>query len=260
MNQRTPANRRQFIASAALGLTGSALASTAQAASAPRYAVAPSPQPSLPIKGSGERFPVHRIYCMGLNYAEHSKESGMSNIPPFYFQKSADMIVDDHATVRYPSLTKDYHHEIELVVALARGGRDIPVEKALDCVFGYAVGLDMTRRDLQTDARKTGLPWEPGKSFEQSAPCGPIFRAAEVGHLQQGRIELKVNDQLRQGADLNEMIYSVARIVNHLSLSIELAPGDLIYTGTPAGVGPVVSGDRMVGAIDKLGTLTITVG
>jgi len=259
MSQRTP-NRRQFIGFAAAGLTGSALAPSAEAASTPRYAVAPPPVPSLPIEGSRERFPVHRIYCMGLNYLEHSKEAGMTEIPPFYFQKSADMIVENHSTISYPGLTKDYHHEIELVVALSRGGSDIPVEKALDHVFGYAVGLDMTRRDLQTDARKKGLPWEPGKSFEQSAPCSAIFRAADVGHLQKGRIELKVNDQLRQGADLSEMIYNVARIINHLSQSIALAPGDLIYTGAPAGVGPVVSGDRMVGSIEKLGTLTITVG
>jgi fumarylpyruvate hydrolase len=259
MNQNTP-NRRQFIGFAAAGLTGSALAPDVEAAGSPRYAITPPAVPSLPIAGSRERFPVHRIYCMGLNYVDHSKEAGMTDIPPFYFQKSADMIVENNSTIRYPGLTKDYHHEIELVVALARGGGNIPVEKALDYVFGYAVGLDMTRRDLQTDARKKGLPWEPGKSFEQSAPCTAILRVAEVGHLRQGRIELKVNDQLRQSADIGEMIYDVPRIINHLSQSIELAPGDLIYTGTPAGVGPVVSGDRMVGSIDKLGTLTITVG
>lgn len=259
MNKRTTGNRRQFIGLAAASLAGSGLAENANAAS-PRYAIATPSIPSLPIAGSRERFPVHRIYCMGLNYADHSKESGMAAVPPFYFQKSADMIVENHSTIRYPTLTKNYHHEIELVVALARGGSDIPVEKALDCVFGYAVGLDMTRRDLQTEAMKKNLPWEPGKSFEQSAPCSAIVRAAEIGHLRQGRIELKVNDQLRQGADISEMIYDVPRIIQHLSKSIELAPGDLIYTGTPAGVGPVVSGDRMVGSIDKLGTLTITVG
>ena len=260
MKQRQTSDRRRFIGFAAAGLSGAALAPNAQAAATPHYAVTPPALPSLPIAGSRERFPVHRIYCMGLNYPEHSKESGMSDIPPFYFQKSADMIVENHSTISYPGLTRDYQHEIELVVALARGGSDIPVAQALEHVFGYAVGLDMTRRDLQTDARKKGLPWEPGKSFEQCAPCSAIFRAAEIGHLHRGRIELKVNDQLRQGADLSEMIYDVARIINHLSQSIRLAPGDLIYTGTPAGVGPVVSGDRMVGSIDELGTLTITVG
>jgi fumarylpyruvate hydrolase len=260
MTKRSNSSRRRFIGLAAAGVGDAALARPARAAGAPHYAVAPPSLPSLPIAGSRERFPVHRIYCMGLNYAEHSKESGMSDIPPFYFQKSADMIVENYSTVSYPGLTHDYQHEIELVVAMASGGSVIPAEKALDYVFGYAVGLDMTRRDLQTDALKKGLPWEPGKSFEQCAPCSAIFRATEVGHLQRGRIELRVNDQLRQGADLSDMIYDVARIINHLSQSIMLAPGELIYTGTPAGVGPVVSGDRMVGLIDRLGTLTITVG
>lgn len=252
-------NRRHFIHLATAGLAGATLADTANAAE-PRYAVTPMTTPSLPIEGSKQRFPVHRIYCMGLNYTEHSKEAGLQDIPPFYFQKSNDMIVENNTTIRYPLMTKNFHYELELVVALARGGTNIPVEKALEYVFGYAVGLDMTRRDLQMEGREKKLPWEPGKSFEQSAPCTTIHRAADVGHLSKGRIQLKVNDQIRQDADISEMIYDVARIVSFLSKSIELAPGDLIYTGTPAGVGPVVSGDKMVGTIDKLPTLTITVG
>jgi fumarylpyruvate hydrolase len=156
-------------------------------------------------------------------------------------------------------LTKNYHHEIELVVALARGGANISAEQALDHVFGYAAGLDMTRRDLQMEARGKGTPWEIGKSFEQSAPCAAIHRAADVGHIQNGRIQLMVNDKVRQEADIKEMILDVAHCIAFLSTSVELAPGDLIYTGTPAGVGPVVAGDRMVGTIDRLDKLDIRV-
>lgn len=252
-------NRRKFIQLATAGAAGVGLAAGAHAAG-PRYAIAPMPIPSLPIDGKHERFPVHRIYCIGLNYAAHVKEGiGMLDVPPFYFQKSHDMIVENHSSIRYPLLTKNFHHEIELVVAIASGGVNIPVEKALDCVFGYAVGLDMTRRDLQTEALSKKMPWEPGKSFEQCAPCTAIYPAAKVGHLNKGRIQLKVNDQVRQDADLSEMILDVPHVISFLSAGIELAPGDLIYMGTPAGVGPVVSGDRMVGTIEKLGTLTITV-
>jgi fumarylpyruvate hydrolase len=251
-------NRRRFIQGAAAGLSGTYLAKDAVAAAEPRYAVPPMKTPSLPIVGSKERFPVHRIYCMGLNYEEHRAESNM-NVPPFYFCKSNDMIVENNSTVRYPMLTKNYHYEIELVVALARGGANIPAEQALDHVFGYAVGLDMTRRDLQMEARGKGTAWEIGKSFEQSAPCAAIHRAADVGHIKNGRIHLMVNDTIKQDADTKEMILDVAHCIAYLSTSVELAPGDLIYTGTPAGVGPVVSGDRMVGKVDKLDKLDIRV-
>jgi len=255
-------NRRQFIQLAtAAGITGVGTVESAQAAGS-RYAIQPMAVPSLPIEGSQERFPVHRIYCMGLNYAEHVKEGvskGGPNVPPFYFQKANDMIVQNNSTVRYPSQTKDYQYELELVVALAKGGTNIPVEKALDYVFGYAVGLDMTRRDLQKHAMDNRIAWEPGKSFEQCAPCAAIHPVSKVGHLSTGRLQLKVNDEIHQDADIGDMIYNVPKIISFLSESIELAPGDLIYTGTPAGVGPVVSGDRMVGTIERLGTLVITV-
>lgn len=251
-------NRRRFIQGAVAGLSASYLVKDALAASTPRYAVSPMKTPSLPVVGSKERFPVHRIYCMGLNYEEHRAESNMK-VPPFYFCKSNDMIVENNSTVRYPMLTKNYHHEIELVVALASGGVNISAAKALDHVFGYAVGLDMTRRDLQMEARGKGIPWEIGKSFEQSAPCTAIHRVADVGHIKKARIQLTVNDQLRQDADISEMILDVAQCIEYLSTSIELAAGDLIYTGTPAGVGAVASGDRMVGTIEKLEKLDIRV-
>lgn len=250
-------NRRKFIqlAGAAAGLGAASELSAGSGA----YVVPPMPVPSLPIEGSRDRFPVHRIYCLGLNYLAHIKEGGGEPTPPFYFQKSNDMIVENHSAIRYPSLTKNFHHEIELVVALGKGGTDIAVERALDCVFGYAVGLDMTRRDLQAQEIELKLPWEGSKSFEQCAPCTAIWPSARVGHLSKGRIQLMVNDVLRQDADLSDMILDVPHAIHFLSTSIVLAPGDLIYMGTPAGVGPVVSGDRMVGSIDKLGSLTITV-
>lgn len=250
-------NRRRFIqlagASAALGAASHVPAGTGA------YAVPPMPVPALAIEGSRDRFPVHRIYCLGLNYLAHIKEGGGQPMPPFYFQKSNDMIVENHSSIRYPSLTRNFHHEIELVVAVGKGGTDIPVERALDSVFGYAVGLDMTRRDLQAQEVELKLPWEASKSFEQCAPCTAISPVAKVGHLSRGRIQLKVNDTLRQDADLSEMILDVPHAIHFLSTSIALAPGDLIYMGTPAGVGPVVPGDRMVGSIEKLGSLIITV-
>lgn len=252
-------NRRQFIQIATAGVAGAGLIESAHAAG-PHYVIPPKPVPSLPVDGSHLHFPVHRIYCMGLNYAAHVKEGkDVLDVPPFYFQKSNDMIVENGASIRYPLLTKNFHHEIELVVALAHGGSNIPLEKALDCVFGYAVGLDMTRRDLQMEALNKKMPWEPGKSFEQCAPCTAIYPAAKVGHLNKGRIQLKVNDQVRQDADLSDMILDVPHVIALLSTGLELAPGDIIYMGTPAGVGPVVPGDRMVGTIEKLGTLAITV-
>lgn len=223
--------------------------------------VIPAPlQPSLAVVGTPARFPVRRIYCVGRNYLAHVREFGNDEKnPPFFFAKAGDMIVEDGATVPYPPLTSNYHHEVELVAAIGKGGSNIAVESAVGHVFGYAVGFDMTRRDVQQAAAKKGHPWEIGKSFDQSAPCGPIYPVANVGHLQEGEIEIAVNGQMRQRSDLNLMIWDVPNIISQLSQQVALQPGDLIYTGTPEGVGPVVSGDVMVGRIAKLGELTIKV-
>jgi len=224
------------------------------------YAVPAPSQPSLTVAGTAARFPIRRIYCVGRNYLAHVREfGGDEKNPPFFFAKAGDMIVEGGATVPYPPLTSNYHHEVELVAAIGKAGANIPVESALGHVFGYAIGFDMTRRDVQQAAAKKGHPWEIGKSFDQSAPCGPIFPVAQVGHLHEGEIEIAVNGQVRQRSDLNLMIWDVPNIISQLSQQVTLQPGDLIYTGTPEGVGPVVSGDVMVGRIAKLGELTIKV-
>ncbi len=224
------------------------------------YVVAAALQPSLAVAGTTARFPVRRIYCVGRNYLAHVREFGNDEkSPPFFFAKANDMIVEDGSTVPYPPLTSNYHHEVELVAAIGKGGANIPVESALGYVYGYAIGFDMTRRDVQQAAAKKGQPWEIGKSFDQSAPCGPVYPVAQVGHLQDGEIEIAVNGKVRQHSDLNLMIWDVPNIITQLSQQVALQPGDLIYTGTPEGVGPVVSGDVMVGRIAKLGELTIKV-
>jgi fumarylpyruvate hydrolase len=224
------------------------------------YVVTVPPQPSLAVVGTQARFPVRRIYCVGRNYLAHVREFGNDEKnPPFFFAKASDMIVEDGSAVPYPPLTSNYHHEVELVAAIGKGGANIPVESALGHVFGYAVGFDMTRRDVQQAAGKKGHPWEIGKSFDQSAPCGPIYPVAQVGHLQGGEIEVAVNGQVRQHSDLDQMIWDVPNIISQLSQQVTLQPGDLIFTGTPEGVGPVVTGDVMVGRIAKLGELTIRV-
>jgi fumarylpyruvate hydrolase len=224
------------------------------------YVVPPALQPSLAVVGTEARFPVHRIYCVGRNYLAHVREFGNDEKnPPFFFAKASDMVVEDRSAVPYPPLTSNYHHEVELVAAIGKGGANIPAETALGHVFGYAVGFDMTRRDVQQAAAKKGHPWEIGKSFDQSAPCAPIYPVARVGHLQEGEIEITVNGQVRQHSDLKLMIWDVPNIISQLSQQVTLQPGDLIYTGTPEGVGPVVSGDVMVGRIAKLGELTIKV-
>lgn len=216
---------------------------------------------SLPVAGAAERFPVRRIYCVGRNYLAHIREMKEADErdPPFFFQKPRDAIVQDGAAIPYPLDTSDFQFEIELVVAIGKGGRKIPVASALDHVFGYAVGLEMTRRDRQFEARDRSWPWEMGKSFDRSAPCGPIHPAARVGHPASGAITLAVNGTERQRGDLSHMIWNVPETISKLSESYVLAPGDLIMTGTPAGVGPVVPGDTLVGAIDGLGTLTVTI-
>ncbi|MCG8693623.1 MAG: fumarylacetoacetate hydrolase family protein, partial [Minwuiales bacterium] len=206
-------------------------------------------------------FPVHRIYCVGRNYADHAVEMGHDpdKEPPFFFQKNPDNLLPAGEAFPYPSKTSDVHHEIELVVALAKGGQDIPVDRALDHVYGYAVGLDMTRRDLQAEAKKLGRPWEVGKAFERSAPCGPIVPAAKIGHPGAGAIWLKINGETRQQGDLDQLLWKVPEAISYLSGLFALQPGDLIFTGTPAGVGPVQRGDNMHGHIDGIGDLEVRV-
>jgi fumarylpyruvate hydrolase len=224
--------------------------------------VIPAPaQASVEVAGSNQRFPVHRIYCVGRNYAAHAREMGMDpeREPPFFFSKPADAVVPNGAAVAYPPRTSNLHHEIELVVAIGTGGRDIPLANALAHVFGYAVGNDLTRRDLQFAAREKGQPWDVSKGFDHSAPVSAIRRAAEVGHPERGLIWIEVNGERRQQADLSEMIWNVPEIIAELSTLFELVPGDLIFTGTPAGVGPVQRGDSLVGGIDGLETLRTTI-
>ena len=216
----------------------------------------PSATPSIEVKGRAGRFPVHRIYCVGRNYAAHAREMGGNDRePPFFFTKAADAIVSNNATIPYPPRTRNLHHEIELVVAVGRGGANIPTERALEHVYGYAVGNDLTRRDLQSEARDKGRPWDTAKAFDRAAPITAIHPASEVGHLAKGRIWLSVNGELRQQGDLAELIWSVPEIISELSTLFELAPGDLIYTGTPAGVSAVNPGDRIEGGVDGLETL-----
>jgi fumarylpyruvate hydrolase len=213
-----------------------------------------------PVRGSGDGFPVRRVYCIGRNYAAHAIEMGHDpdREPPFFFQKNPDNL-DFSGEFPYPAKTSDVHHEVELVAALGKGGRDIPVERALEHVWGYGVGLDMTRRDLQGIAKQMGRPWEIGKAFERSAPMGPLRPAAEIGHPAEGRIELKVNGEIRQEGDLNQMIWKVPEMVSYLSEYFELAPGDVIMTGTPSGVAAVARGDVMEARIEGVDALTVRV-
>ncbi|NDY92211.1 fumarylacetoacetate hydrolase family protein [Ideonella livida] len=223
---------------------------------------APAPAVVVPT-ADGRGFPVHRVYCVGRNYAEHAVEMGATGRePPFFFLKPADCVVPVAAgaagRMAYPGLTRNLHHEVELVVALGQGGRDIPVARALDLVWGYAVGLDMTRRDLQNDMKKQGRPWAIGKAFEASAPLGPLVPATDFAPAGQA-ITLDVNGQRRQTGKLSDLIWNVAETIAELSRGWTLAPGDLIYTGTPAGVGPVVPGDRITATIEGLGELLLDI-
>lgn len=229
------------------------------------YVIPPAAQVSVGVAGSHDRFPVRRIFCVGRNYAAHAREMGIdpANTPPIFFSKATDALVPACGKkpihLPYPSQTRDFQHEIELVVALGRGGREIACSAALDYVWGYTVGLDMTRRDLQAQARKHGEPWETAKSFDHSAPIGLLHPASRIGHPASGSIWLDVNGVRRQEADLEQLIWSVPDIIHHLSRYFELAPGDIIYTGTPSGVGPVKSGDTLVGGIDDLGEITVKI-
>jgi fumarylpyruvate hydrolase len=225
------------------------------------YVIPPPPQAALAIQGSSEKFPVRRIWCVGRNYLEHIKEMGQDEKePPFFFTKHPDMIVPDGGTSPYPSLTTDMHHEVELVVAIHKGGRNIPESKALDHVWGYGVGIDLTRRDLQIASRNMKRPWEVGKTFDHSAPCGALQPASKIGHPAKGRIALKVNGQIKQDGDLEQQIWNVPGVISKLSEMVALEPGDIIMTGTPAGVGPCVAGDRIECEIEGVGTLTCTIG
>ncbi|MXQ07294.1 FAA hydrolase family protein [Alphaproteobacteria bacterium GH1-50] len=221
----------------------------------------PAPVTALSVQGSDALFPVRRVYCVGRNYADHAIEMGHDpdKEPPFFFQKNPDNLVPDATEFPYPKASQDVHHEIELLVALGRGGDDIPREAALDCVFGYGVALDMTRRDLQGQMKKMGRPWEIGKAFEMSAPASRLVRATDVGHPFSGSITLDVNGTRRQDGDLAQMIWKTEEMISILSGLFTLAPGDVILTGTPAGVGPVRRGDRLSGQIEGVGTLDVVV-
>jgi 2-keto-4-pentenoate hydratase/2-oxohepta-3-ene-1,7-dioic acid hydratase in catechol pathway len=259
-------DRRHFFQSSALVSTG-ALVGCVTPGVAQQQVKTPFvvPQIYVPIVGTNEQFPVRRIYCIGRNYAAHAREMGSdpTREPPFFFQKPTDAIqyvaagtTPNHS---YPPLTKNYHYEAELVAVLDKGGRNIPVEKALELVYGYTLGLDMTRRDLQRAMGDEKKPWEIGKSFDQSAPIGAIHKVAQTGHFTQGAIWLKVNGQIKQNANLNQMIWSVAEQISKLSQAFELFPGDIIYSGTPENVGPVVRGDVIEMHIDGLPNLSVKI-
>ena len=257
--------RSLFETTATLGLgalAGCALPGVAQSGAKTPFKV---PDTGIPIAGTDMVFPVRRIYCIGRNYAAHAREMGSdpTREPPFFFQKPTDAIqnvpvgtVADHP---YPTLTKNYHYEVELVAALDKGGRDIPIASALSHVYAYTVGLDMTRRDLQRAMGDQKKPWEIGKSFDHSAPMGPLHLAAQTGPFTQGAIWLKVNGQIKQNANLNQMIWSVAEQIRKLSEAFELMPGDIIYCGTPENVGPVVRGDVIEIHIDRLPNLSVKI-
>ena len=225
------------------------------------YLFEPAPPISVEIAGTDVRFPVNRIFCVGRNYAAHVREMGFDpdREEPCYFTKSARCIAPSGSEIPYPPATRDYHHEIELVVAIDKPGFELSLDEALSVVYGYACGLDMTRRDLQVASRASRGPWDIGKDFENSAIIGRIRTVEEIGHPASGRIQLSVNDELRQDSDLENLIWSVPEIIAHLSRLYRLEPGDLIYTGTPDGVGPVANGDRITGSVAAVGEITLTI-
>jgi fumarylpyruvate hydrolase len=226
-----------------------------------KYAFPVPSTPSVVISGSDAEFPVHRIYCVGRNYAEHAREMGVDpeREPPFFFCKPADAVVANDSTIPYPSATENFHHEIELVVAIGQAGAAITTAVALDHVYGYAVGIDLTRRDLQLGARDKGRPWDAGKAFDLSAPLTAIHRVSDVGHPSRGAIWIEVNGEVRQKADLAQLLWSVPEIIVQLSRLFTLQAGDLIFTGTPAGVGAVRPGDRMRGAVEGIDEIRIEI-
>lgn len=261
----TDLNRRTVLAGGAAALAGTAALTEAANAQVGVKTIFPVGQTTIPVVGVNEVFPVRRIYCIGRNYAAHAIERGSdpTREPPFFFQKPTDAIqvvaigtVADHP---YPSLTKNYHHEVELVAALKSGGTNIPVDKALDCVYGYTVGLDMTRRDLQNAMGNEKKPWEIGKSFDHSAVLGPIHPVSKTGHFTKGAISLAVNGTVRQNSDLTKMIWTVAEQITKLSEAFELKAGDLIYSGTPENVGPVNKGDVLLCKLEGLPDMSIKI-
>jgi len=228
------------------------------------YVLPPAPVTSLPVVGSDQRFPVRRVYCVGRNYVEHAQEMGFSGREaPFFFMKPADAVIvctpGTAAEITYPSLTKNYHHEVELVVAIGKGGKNITQADAAKHIFGYAIGLDMTRRDLQGEAKKQGRPWEIGKAVDQSAPMGPITPIARSGEITKGAITLTVNGKAAQSSDIGKLIWNVNEVIEHLSAAWELQPGDLIMTGTPEGVAAVAAGDVMVASCAGVEAITVKV-
>ena len=218
----------------------------------------PHETPSVAISGDTARFPVRRIFCVGRNYREHAKEMGSNpdRDPPFFFTKPADALVADNEAVAYPLLTKNFHYEGELVLAIGKGGTAIPASQALDHVYGYAIGNDLTRHDLQLAAHEKWPPWDLGKAFDRAAVCSPVHPVARIGHLSKGRLQTRVNDQVKQSADIADMIWDVPDIIAFLTASIAIEPGDLVYTGTPAGVGALLPGDVCTVSIEGLGILT----
>ena len=221
-----------------------------------------SVRPTVSVTGSDRLFPVHRIYCVGQNYAAHSREMGgdPDRQPPFFFMKPADSVAENGATIAYPPRTSNLHHEIELVVAIGKAGKNIDVSRVQEHIFGYAVGIDLTRRDLQAEAKDKRRPWDTGKSFEHAAPVSAIHKVDEIGHPSTGRIWLAVNGDVRQDGDVKDMIWNVPETIVELSTLFTLAPGDLIFTGTPAGVGAIISGDRITGGIDGVEEISIDIG
>lgn len=227
----------------------------------PDFCFAPQPLPSVAIANSTQRFPVRRVFCVGRNYAAHAREFGNDERdPPFFFTKPADAVIDDGGPVPYPPLTSNLHHEIELVVAIGEGGGNIAPEAALSHVWGYGVGVDLTRRDLQDEAKKAARPWDWSKGFDNSAVCGALLPVATSGHPTSGRIWLSINGEPRQDGDLREMIWPVADCIAFCSQSVRLEPGDLIFTGTPAGVGKLDIGDQVAGGVEGLGDIAFSVG
>jgi len=217
--------------------------------------------PTVPVVGTVDFFPVHRIYCVGQNYSQHAREMGINadRVSPFFFNKPADSVISGCKEIPFPSATENLQHEIELVVAIGRKGKEIKESEALEYVFGYAVGLDLTRRDLQIEAKKKGLPWTTAKGFDYSAPCSAIHLASKVGYLEKGEITLSVNDEIRQKGNISDMIWSVKEIISFLSHFFELCPGDLIFTGTPEGVGQLYRGDKIEGEVENLEKLMLKI-
>ncbi len=226
------------------------------------FVIQPAPQASVAVTGSEARFPIRRVFCVGRNYAAHAREMGKDpdREPPFFFTKPADAVVPADGAVPYPPLTENLHHEIELVVAIGKPGTNVSPEKALDLVWGYGVGVDLTRRDLQDEAKKMSRPWDWSKSFDASGPCGPLQPVSAIGHPSAGSIWLKVNGETRQQGDLSELIWPVADVIAYISEAVTLQPGDLIFTGTPAGVGALNPGDVVTGGVDGIGEIAFTIG